>query len=92
MNDKMILLWVGDKTCTFGNANKKTGKLSYHGEFKRFKSKADRKQWLNNANFNGYENAYICNEITGRKYDLGCDLSFYYESLKELDYEIINNE
>ena len=87
----MILLWVGDKQCTFGCANNKTKKHSLHGYFIRFKTIEDRKWFLDNAVFYGSFNAYKCTDKTGRKFDLGCSVSSYNEHLNMLDYFICND-
>lgn len=91
-NQKMILLWVGDKHFTFGTANKKTGKRSLHGDFKRFKTVDDRADFM--ANYIHYSTfaCYKCTVNTGRKYALGRSVAEYNEDLNMLDYQIIADD
>ena len=88
----MILLWVGDTSCTFSSTNARTGKRSFHGDFIRFKTTEDRQWWLDNAVFYGSFNAYKCNEKTGRRFDLGCSVHAYNEALNMLNYFVCDDD
>ena len=88
----MLLLWIGDTNCTWGTANRKTGKRSFFGGFKRFKTVEDRLWFLNNAVFYSNKRAYKCSDKTGRRFDLGCSVEQYNDGLNMLDCFVCDSD
>ena len=87
----MFLLWTGNKNTTHGSANPKTGKRSFYGTFRRFKTKEDRQWFVDHCVVYSDVDHHICNEKTGRKFDLGCSVAVYKESLNILEYFVCSD-
>ena len=80
------LLFVGQNAST-GTPNKRTGHMSFFGRYLKFATKEERQDFIDE------KTGFSCREIvkagtrnTLRKYDLGCSLNLYNESLDNLDY------
>ena len=80
------LLFVGQNAST-GTPHPITGRMSFWGDYYKFSSKKDRKNYMDSLRLYSPEFAVAGTRRTLRKYSLGCSLEQYNRDLDWLETE-----